>query len=83
LKFRLFIYLTEVEWFGTLRSNLGAFLQEEPGYAKGTCRELLGIGVGVAAMAAVTTPEIDPASAGSALALLAGTLIVVRGRHRK
>jgi hypothetical protein len=80
LKFCLFIYLTEVEWFGTLRSNLGAFLQEEPGYAKGTCRELLGSGVGVAA---VTTPEIDPASAGSALALLAGTLIVVRGRHRK
>jgi hypothetical protein len=42
---------------------------------------LLGIGSGVVAMAAV--PEIDPASAGSALALLAGTLLVIRGRRRK
>jgi hypothetical protein len=45
---------------------------------------LLGIGAGVAASAAVTAvPEIDPASAGSALALLAGTLAVIRGRRRK
>jgi hypothetical protein len=42
---------------------------------------LLGIGSGVAAMA--STPEIDPASAGSALALLAGTLFVIRGRRGK
>jgi hypothetical protein len=44
---------------------------------------LLGIGAGIAAMAAATTPEIDPASAGSALALLAGTLMVIRGRRGK
>jgi hypothetical protein len=44
---------------------------------------LLGIGSGIAATAAVTVPEIDPASAGSALALLAGTLAVIRGRRRK
>jgi len=44
---------------------------------------LLGIGAGVAASAATLAPEIDPASAGSALALLAGTLAVIRGRRRK
>ena len=44
---------------------------------------LLGIGAGVAATAAVAAPEIDPASAGSALALLAGTLVLIRGRRRK
>jgi hypothetical protein len=42
---------------------------------------LLGIGATVAAMAAV--PEIDPASAGSAVALLAGTLLVIRSRRSK
>ena len=44
---------------------------------------LLGIGSGVIAMAALPSPEIDPASAGSALVLLAGTLLVMRGRRRK
>ena len=44
---------------------------------------LLGIGAGVAAMAATGAPEIDPASAGSALALLSGTLLVIQGRRRK
>jgi hypothetical protein len=43
---------------------------------------MLGMGAGVAAYAAVG-PEIDPASMGSALALLAGTLLVIRGRRRK
>ena len=43
---------------------------------------LLGIGAGVAAMA-VPTPEIDPASGASALALLAGTVVMIRGRRRK
>ncbi len=31
---------------------------------------------------AVGVPEIDPGSAGSALALLAGAVLVVRGRRR-
>jgi len=45
---------------------------------------LLGIGAGIAAYAqAAPSPEIDPASVGSALALLAGTLLVVRGRRGK
>jgi hypothetical protein len=44
---------------------------------------LLGIGSGVAAMAGLPTPEIDPSSVGSAVALLAGTLLVIRGRRRK
>ena len=44
---------------------------------------LLGIGAGVAAMAQVQSPEIDPASAGSAVALLAGTLLVIRSRRRR
>jgi hypothetical protein len=42
---------------------------------------LLGIGASVAAIGSV--PEIDPASGGSALALLAGTLLVIRGRRSK
>jgi len=44
---------------------------------------LLGIGSGVAAMAIIDVPEVDPASAGSALALLAGTILVFQGRRRK
>jgi len=43
---------------------------------------LIGIGTGVAAMA-TTVPEIDPASAGSAVALLAGTILIFRGRRGK
>jgi len=43
---------------------------------------LLGIGAAVAGMA-IVGPEIDPASGGSALALLAGTLLVIRGRRKK
>jgi hypothetical protein len=43
---------------------------------------LLSIGAGVAAMAQ-PVPEIDPASGASALALLAGTIVVIRGRRRK
>jgi hypothetical protein len=39
------------------------------------------IGSSVAAMA--TVPEIDPASGASALALLAGAVVLVRGRRRK
>jgi CBS-domain-containing membrane protein len=42
---------------------------------------LLGIATGITAMAAV--PEIDPASGASALALLAGTVVVIRGLRRK
>jgi hypothetical protein len=43
---------------------------------------LFGIGSGVVAMANAT-PEIDPASTGSAVALLAGTILIFRGRRRK
>jgi MYXO-CTERM domain-containing protein len=42
-----------------------------------------GIGSGIAATAAITLPEVDPASAGSALALLAGVVLVFQGRRRK
>ena len=42
---------------------------------------LLGMGAVAACMASV--PEIDPASGGSALALLAGTLLVIRGQRKK
>ncbi len=44
---------------------------------------LLTIGCGVVAMAVPPAPEIDPASGGSALALLAGAVLVIRGRRRK
>ncbi|HUP03911.1 MAG TPA: hypothetical protein VMU19_07980 [Bryobacteraceae bacterium] len=43
---------------------------------------LLLTGAAVSAMAYVA-PEIDAGSAGSALALLAGAALVIRGRRRK
>ena len=43
---------------------------------------LLGIGVSAVVMANAS-PEIDPVSGGSALALLAGTLLVIRSRRSK
>ena len=44
---------------------------------------LLGIGAGATAYAAtVVAPEISPASGGSAVALFAGALIMIRGRRR-
>jgi hypothetical protein len=43
---------------------------------------LLFIGVGSAAFATVA-PEISPASAGSAIALISGAVLVMRGRRKK
>jgi hypothetical protein len=43
---------------------------------------LLVIGVSSFAMGA-PVPEIGPASAGSALALLSGAVLVIRGRRKK
>ena len=44
---------------------------------------LLGIGVQAVAAAVVTvSPEIDPASSLSAFALLAGAVVVIRGRRK-
>jgi hypothetical protein len=44
---------------------------------------LILLGAAVAAMAAPAVgPEIDPGSAGSALALLAGAALVIRGRRK-
>ena len=43
---------------------------------------LLVAGASVFAMGAIV-PEISAGSAGSALALLAGTLLIVRGRRKK
>jgi hypothetical protein len=42
---------------------------------------LLFLGVSGAAMASAV-PEIDPGSAGSAVALLAGALLVIRARRK-
>ncbi|HUP03912.1 MAG TPA: hypothetical protein VMU19_07985 [Bryobacteraceae bacterium] len=44
---------------------------------------LLLIGVAGSALAGAIVPEIDAGSAGSALALLAGAALVIRGRRRK
>jgi len=44
---------------------------------------LLGLGVLTVASAAISTPEIDAASSVNALALIAGAVLVVRGRRRK
>lgn len=43
---------------------------------------LFAIGVSTLAMSAVA-PEIDAASGGSALALLAGSVLMIRGRQKK
>jgi len=43
---------------------------------------LLLIGMGGAAFANAV-PEINPASAGSALALISGAVLVMRGRRKK
>lgn len=44
---------------------------------------LLLVGVSSACFGAITVPEIDPASGASALALLTGALMIIRGRRRK
>jgi hypothetical protein len=44
---------------------------------------LLGIGMSGLCLAAQVTPEIDPTSGASALALLAGALMTIRGRRRR
>ena len=43
---------------------------------------LLIVGTSAVALGA-TVPEIDPASGGSALALLAGALVIIRGRRKR
>jgi len=48
-------------------------------------RLLIGISlliIGTSAVAMGSVPEIDPASGGSALALLAGALVIIRGRRK-
>ena len=44
---------------------------------------LLLVGVSGLALAQVRTPEIDPGSAGSAVALLSGALLVIRASRKK
>ena len=44
---------------------------------------LLFIGVGSMAFGFVAVPEISPASAGSAMALISGALLVMGGRRKK
>ncbi|HLK19223.1 MAG TPA: hypothetical protein VKT81_09710 [Bryobacteraceae bacterium] len=43
---------------------------------------LMFVGVASFASATATVPEIDPGSAGSALALLSGALLVMRARRK-
>ena len=44
---------------------------------------LLLIGAASAAFASSAVPEISPASAGSAIALISGAVLVMRGRRKK
>ncbi len=44
---------------------------------------LLFIGATATAMASVVTPEIDASAGAAAVALLSGSLLVIRGRRRK
>ena len=44
---------------------------------------LLFIGVGSMAFGVTAVPEINPASVGSALALISGALLVMGGRRKK
>jgi hypothetical protein len=39
--------------------------------------------IGMGSMAFATVPEISPASAGSAIALISGAVLVMRGRRKK
>ena len=43
---------------------------------------LIVIGCVGTALAGTSVPEIDPGSAGSALALISGALLVIRGRRK-
>jgi hypothetical protein len=43
---------------------------------------LILFGIGMQAFVFGSVPEIDPGSAGSAIALLAGIIVVIRGRRR-
>ena len=43
---------------------------------------LMGMAFVAMATAVLDAPEIDPGSAGSALALLAGAALVIRGRRK-
>lgn len=43
---------------------------------------LLGIGISAVLQAGIA-PEIDPASGASVLALIAGTVVLIRGRRKK
>ena len=44
---------------------------------------LLLVGVSSFAMAAISVPEIGVGYAGSAMALVSGALLVIRGRRKK
>lgn len=44
---------------------------------------LIGFGVLATASAAIVVPEVDAASGVNAIALLAGAVLIVRGRRRK
>jgi hypothetical protein len=44
---------------------------------------LLMIGVSASCLAAPAAPEIDPATGGSAIALVTGALLMIRARRRK
>jgi hypothetical protein len=44
---------------------------------------LFAIGISGSALAIPSSPEIDPASGVSALALLSGALVLVRGRRKQ
>jgi hypothetical protein len=39
--------------------------------------------IGMGSMAFATVPEVSPASAGSAIALISGAVLVMRGRRKK
>jgi|SwirhirootsSR3_FD_contig_31_18127692_length_468_multi_2_in_0_out_0_2 hypothetical protein len=43
---------------------------------------LLALGVSTFALASAAVPEVDAGSCGSALALISGALLLVRGRRR-
>jgi hypothetical protein len=43
---------------------------------------LMFVAVASFASASISVPEIDPGSAGSALALLSGALLVIRARRK-
>jgi hypothetical protein len=69
------------------RYSKEAFYRSNGGLMKNNLMKLAGfalVGVGASSVCfGAAIPEIDPASGASALAMLAGAMLMIRGRRRR